>query len=172
MVGARGIKGEVRVKSFTADPADLGSYGPLTDEAGTRRFSLKVKALAKGLVIARIEGIADRTAAEALKGTGLYVARDALPAPADEEEFYHWDLVGLRVELEDGRPLGQVKAVHDFGAGTVLELAGEESKGLMLPFTRAVVPVVDLAAGRLVVVPPPGLLEPAPPEAMRDGGKE
>lgn len=163
--GARGLKGEVRVRSFTADPAAIGSYGPLTDEAGTRRFRLRVKALGKAPeVIAVLDGVADRTAAEALKGVKLYVERDALPAPEDEDEFYHADLIGLRADLDGGGSLGTVKAVHDFGAGTVLEVAGPEGKGVLLPFTRAVVPRVDLKEGRLVVVPPPGLLEPAAPE--------
>jgi 16S rRNA processing protein RimM len=109
-------------------------------------------------VLARIAGVADRDAAERLKGVRLYVSRDVLPAPG-EEEYYHADLLGLRVDLGDGSELGRIRAVHDFGAGDTLEVMRPEGGVVMVPFTRAVVPVVDLAAGRLVVDPPPGLLD-------------
>ncbi len=162
--GARGLKGEVRVKSFTAEPTDIAAYGPLLDDSGERSFTLRVVGQAKGQVIARIDGIGDRTQAEGLKGVKLYVAKDALPTPADDE-FYHADLQGLRAELTDGAELGTVKAVHDFGAGPILEIEGSEHKGLMVPFSRAAVPVVDLEGGRVVIDPPPGLLEPPEEEA-------
>jgi len=157
ITGARGLKGEVRVRSFTARPEDVGAYGPLSDEAGTRTLKLKVTGPAKDAVFARVEGVADRTAAEALKGVRLYVARDALPEVA-EDEYYHADLLGLRVEVAGGggrtEAWGAVKAVHDFGGGPLLEIERPDGTTVMLPFTKAAVPEVDIAGGRLVVAPP------------------
>jgi len=158
VAGAHGVRGEVRIKPFTAEPESVGSYGELSDESGERRFSLQVLGVAKGMVIARLTGVEDRNAAEALRGLRLYVARAALPEP-EEDEFYHADLIGLRVETEDERLFGRVRALYDFGAGDVIEiepLAGGQP--VVLPFTREAVPVVDLRAGRVVVVPPEGLL--------------
>lgn len=153
IAAAHGVRGLVRVKSFTAEPEGVASYGEVTDERGQRRFRLTLQGQAKDGVIARIEGVADRDAAEALKGTKLFVPRDALPEIAEDDEFYQADLVGLRVETRDGRRLGRVKAVLNFGAGDVLEIEGE-SGSRMLPFTKRAVPVVDLAGGRLVADPP------------------
>jgi 16S rRNA processing protein RimM len=153
IAAAHGVRGLVRVKSFTADPKNVASYGELSDELGRRRFRLILQGQAKEGVIAKIEGVADRDAAEALKGTKLYVAREALPEIAANDEFYQADLVGLRVEARDGKPLGRVKAVLNFGAGDVLEIEGEGAS-LMLPFTKRVVPLVDLPGGRLVADPP------------------
>ena len=164
VTGARGLKGEVRIKSFTADPADLAAYGPLWDVGAETGRRLKVVGEAKGQVIARIDGVGDRDAAEALKGLELHVPRSALPAPEDDE-FYHADLVGLEAVSVAGEALGRVSAVEDFGAGDVLEITGGPYKGLVVPFTRAVVPEVDVAGGRLTVDPPPGLLEPPEEEA-------
>ena len=158
IVGAHGVKGRVRIKSFTEIPDDVGGYGPVSDEAGERAFRLRVTGVIKGVVVAELEGVATREAAEALKGTRLYVAREGLPEPEDGE-YYHEDLLGLLVELESGENLGEVAAVHDFGSGDVLEVNQQEGRGsVLLPFTHAIVPVVDLDAGRLVVAPPPGLL--------------
>jgi 16S rRNA processing protein RimM len=154
------VRGAVRVKSFTAEPAAVASYGPLADESGERRFRLHVVGIAKGVVIAKLAGIDDRDRAEALRGLRLYLPRDALP-PTEDDEYYHADLIGLEAALTDATPLGQVVAVHNFGAGDTLEITRPAGPPLMVPFTRAVVPVVDLDAGRLVVDPPPGLLEPA-----------
>jgi len=142
-----GVRGLVKLRSFTADPDAIASYGPLTDESGTRRIALTV--LAEGL--GRIEGVADRDAAARLTGTRLYVERDRLP-PAEEEEYYLADLVGLAAATEAGQSLGMVRAVEDHGAGAFLVLDGPPER--MLPFTRAVVPVVDIAGGRLVVALP------------------
>jgi 16S rRNA processing protein RimM len=153
IVAAHGIQGQVKVKCFTAEPGSLVAYGELTDAAGVRRFRLKLVGPTKGGMVAKLEGVSDRNAAEALKGTELYVARAALPEPA-EEEYYHADLIGLRVELVDGTVLGRVLAMHDFGAGDLVEVARDGKATIMLPFTRAVVPVVDVAGGRLVVEPP------------------
>ncbi len=167
IAGAYGVKGAVRIKSFTAEPKDVGSYGRLFDESGEREFEIKVTGMSKAQVLAEIEGVTDRMAAEALKGVGLYIPRERLPAP-EEEEYYYDDLVGLGVEGADGVALGEVIAVHDFGAGDVIEVRRKGAVSVMVPFTSAVVPVVDLAAGRLVIDPPPGLLEPVTPGPDND----
>jgi 16S rRNA processing protein RimM len=178
LVGAiaapHGVRGLVKVKSFTAEPADIAAYGPLSDETGRRRITLQVMSGAgggAGALICRIEGVADRDAAAAIKGLRLYVERAALPAP-EAEEYYQADLIGLAAELPDGSPFGRVVAVQNYGAGDLLEIdRGEGTPRLVdLPFTRAAVPVVDLAGRRLVVDPPAGLLEPAEPGAA-DGGE-
>lgn len=161
VTGPRGLQGEVRIRSFTADPADLARYGTLYDETGGRSFRVRVTGGAKGQLVARIEGVEDRDAAEALKGVRLHVPRAALPEPG-VGEYYHADLIGLRAELAAGaagEALGTVRAVYDFGAGPVLEIAGDRCGVVMVPFTRAVVPEVDVAGGRLVIDPPAGLLD-------------
>jgi 16S rRNA processing protein RimM len=164
ITGPQGVRGAVRVKSFTEQPADVASYGAVEDEAGQRRFELRVVGNAKGVVVAKIAGLDDRAAAERLKGTRLYVKRSALPPP-DEDEYYHSDLVGLPMVLPDGTDFGTVRAVHDYGAGTSLEVAHRNGQLVMVPFTRAIVPVVDVAGGRLVIDPPEGLLDNRPIEA-------
>ncbi len=158
IAGAHGVEGLVRIKSFTEKPTDIGAYGPLSDEAGERRFALSVTGRAKGVVLARIDGVTNRTQAEALKGTRLYLPRAALPAPA-ADEYYYADLVGLVVELPDGTAVGTVLGVDNFGAGDVLDVATRRPGGAVVavPFTRAAVPVVDLEGGRIVVNPLPGL---------------
>ena len=153
-----GVRGAVRIKSFTEEPEDVARYGPLADETGVRRFELRLIGAAKGVVVARLSGIVDRNQAEALRGLRLYLPRSALPQTEDEE-YYHADLIGLEAVLGDGTPVGQVRAIHDFGAGDTLELARPGAPPVMVPFTRAVVPSVELAAGRLVLDPPPGLLD-------------
>ena len=153
IVGAHGVRGLVRVKSFTETPADIAAYGPLGDRDGSRQFALTVTGSAKGVVLARIKGVGDRNMAEALKGTELYVGRDALPE-ADEDEFYHTDLLGLPAVLADGSTYGTVRALHEFGAGEMIEISLEGGGGTILPFTRDVVPEIDLEGGRVVVVPP------------------
>jgi 16S rRNA processing protein RimM len=157
IVGAQGIKGDVRIKSFTADPGDVGAYGLLSDQPGTRSFRVTVRSLTKGAVVAKVEGVADRNAAEALKGTALYVDRERLPEPEDEDTFYHADLIGLRAEAPDGVPLGRVEAVFDHGAGDVLDIRQTDGRTVSVPFTKAVVPQVDVTAGRIVVAIPEGL---------------
>ena len=153
IVGAHGVRGDVRVKSFTVVPEDLASYGRLADSSGRREFTLSVLGQVKGLLRAHIAGVDDRNAAEALAGVELHIDRDALPG-LGEEEFYHSDLIGLSAEREDGSVLGTIAAVHDFGAGDVIEIAPPSGGTLVLPFTAAVVPVVDLAGGRVVIRPP------------------
>jgi len=153
-----GVKGLVRVKSFTAEPDAIAAYGPLEDEAG-RRLALSFIGAAKGVQLARIAGVDDRDAAERLKGVRLYLPRAALPATEDEE-YYHADLLGLAAELPDGTRLGEVRAIYGFGAGDSIEIARPGAAPLLVPFTRAAVPVVDIPAGRIVVDPPEGLLQP------------
>ena len=154
VVGAQGIKGAVRIKPFTETPEAIAAYGPVTDEQGARRFEVRIVGQARGVVTAELSGVKDRNAAEALKGLRLYVARAALPEP-EAEEFYHSDLIGLAAWRADGTSIGRVAAVLDHGAGTYLEIAPEDGgRPLIVPFTRAAVPVVDLGAGRLVIEPP------------------
>ena len=155
ITGAKGLQGAVRIKSFTEEATDVAAYGPLTDEGGGRVFSgLRVVRMVKGQVIARIDGVDDRTAAEALKGTRLYVRRAALPA-VGADEFYAADLVGLGVERASGEALGTVRGVDDFGAGAVLAVDLADGGELLIPFTRARVPEIDLAGGRVVIDPLP-----------------
>ena len=149
---AHGIRGEVRLRSFTGDPMAIASYGPLESEDGTRRFTIETLRPAKDHFVARLEGISDRNAAEQLTNLRLYVARDRLP-PAGDGEFYHADLVGLAAVTPDGAALGTVTAVHNFGAGDVIEIKPASGEALLVPFTDAAVPEIDLAAGRMVVVP-------------------
>ena len=154
MVGAHGVRGLVKVKSFTEVPEDVAAYGPVSDEAGRRRWSLETTGRARGVVLVRVPGVADRDQAQALHGTRLYVDRAALPALEEEETFYHADLIGLRAEGVDGQALGRVQAVENYGAGDLLEIVDDEGKAQMLPFTKAVVPEIDLAGGRLVIALP------------------
>jgi 16S rRNA processing protein RimM len=165
-----GVKGLVRVKSFTAEPEGLARYAPLEDESG-KRVALEIIGAAKGVLLARIAGIGDRDAAERLKGLRLYLPRAALPEPEDEE-YYHVDLLGLPAELGDGTVLGKVRAILDFGAGGSLEIERPAGAPLIIPFTRAAVPVVDLARGRIVVEPPDGLMAPARADERLDEGGE
>jgi 16S rRNA processing protein RimM len=148
---AHGVRGLVRVTSHTADPADLTAYGPLTDERG-RRFTLRwqadgVAAVSELVGDAAVK-VTDRSAAERLTNTRLYIDRSALP-PAEEDEFYLADLIGLQAVDGQGRALGTITTVHDYGAGTSLEIGP-----LLIPFTKACVPVVDLEAGRVTIVKP------------------
>ena len=153
---AHGVRGEVRLRSFTADPAAITSYGPLETEDG-RVFEIESLRPAKDHFVVRISGITDRNAAERLANTKLYVPRERLPAPSEPDEFYHADLIGLAVVDRSGRQLGAVVAVHNFGAGDLIEMRPEAGdKTEFVPFDETNVPVVDLAAGRIVVDPPAG----------------
>ncbi|WP_274423418.1 ribosome maturation factor RimM [Chelativorans sp. YIM 93263] len=147
---AHGIRGEVRVKPYTEDPAALGDYGPLYTADG-RMLVLKNLRPSKGGVIARFEGIGDRNAAEGLNGEELFVDRSALPEDLDEEEFYHADIIGLTAIDETGTKLGKVVAIHDFGAGDLLEVRPASGQTLMIPFTREAVPEIDVPGGQLHV---------------------
>jgi len=154
-IGApHGVKGAVRVKTFTGDPLAIGQYGRLFSKDG-RPFEITGLRPDKAGVIASFRAVDDRNAAEALNGTELYIDRSALPPPDDADEFYHADLLGLSVENKDGAVLGSVAAVQDYGAGELLEIASAKGRSLLIPFTKAAVPVIDIAGGRIVVDPPP-----------------
>ena len=147
----KGVRGEVRIAAHTARPGDVAAYGPVYDRPDGQTLGLEVCGSIKGGVVARIAGCDDRDAAEALRGTKLFVPRAALPE-TEEDEYYYADLIGLTVEAADGGGLGTVRAVHDFGAGDILEVArAGGGEAAMVPFTGDVVPVVDIAGGRLVV---------------------
>ncbi|GAB5470015.1 MAG: ribosome maturation factor RimM [Rhodospirillales bacterium] len=165
VTGAHGVRGQVTVKSFAEAPEDLVAYGPLQDESGGRLFRPRLMGRTRGLLILAFEGLADRSAAQALRGTRLFLPRSALPDPEEPESYYHADLIGLRVEDRAGRLLGRVSAVDNHGAGDLLTLETPEGERL-LPFTQAAVPEVDLAGGRLIAEPPEEIL------VHPDGGGE
>ncbi len=157
LAGAFGVKGEVRLKSFCADPADIAIYTPLTTEDGRIFRVVVIVGQAPGALVARIEGIDSKEQADALRGQSLYALRDKLPHLPDDE-YYHADLIGLPVFDSGGTELGRVKAVLNHGAGDILEiLAPGASDTILLPFTQAAVPTVDLTAGRIIADPPEGL---------------
>jgi 16S rRNA processing protein RimM len=156
---AHGIKGEVKLWTFTADPAAVADYGPLESQDGTQHFVIEALRPAKDHLVARLSGVRDRDAAERLTNLDLYVARERLPAPA-AEEFYHADLIGLRAEDRDGTALATIVGIHDFGAGDLLELRPPGAADtVLMPFNAATVPVVDIAGGRIVIDPPQGLFK-------------
>ena len=150
-----GVRGEIRLQSFTSDPLAIADYGGLTDKSGAHNFKLcAMRQQGKDMLVVKVEGVDDRNDAEALNGVELYVAREKLPAPG-EDEFYIADLVGLRAETPDGETIGVIVAVRNFGAGDMLEIAPAiGSETLLLPFTKAATPLVDVKASRIVVVPP------------------
>ncbi|KPQ05820.1 MAG: 16S rRNA processing protein RimM [Rhodobacteraceae bacterium HLUCCA12] len=158
VAGAFGVRGDVRLKSFCAEPEAIAAYAPLQTEDGSRSFDVTVLgAVANGLSV-RLSGVNTREEAEALRGTRLYADRSRLPSLPDDE-FYHADLIGLEVLDTGGTVLGTVTAVLDHGAGDLLEIQRKGAQSVLLPFTRASVPTVDLAAGRIIADPPDGLLE-------------
>ena len=160
VIGApHGVKGEVRIKSFAEDPVALARYGALSDEAGRTFTVLGARAIKDDMVVARLEGVLDRDAAQRLTSLKLYLDRARLPAPA-EEEFYHADLVGLEAVGEDGRALGRVAGVENYGGGDLLAIRPAGGEAVLVPFTRAFVPVIDLAGRRLVVAA--AAIEPDP----------
>lgn len=152
---AHGIKGQVRIAAHTQDPEAIGSYGPLdTDRPGLTVTLTKVR-LQKNVVIAHIKGITDRTAAEQLNGVSLFVDRSKLPEPDDEDDFYHTDLIGLDARLESGVSIGKVSAMPNFGASDLIEIRDPQSGDTYLyPFTKAVVPIINIAEGFLIIVVP------------------
>ena len=155
ITGSYGVRGEVRVKSFCAEPSAIGDYGPLTLDDGSVR-ALRIIRPVKGGYAVRLGGIPHKEAAEVLSGQRLWVHRDVLPAP-DEDEFYHSDLIGLTVFDTGGVELGRVHAIHDHGAGDLLEVRPRGGASILLPFNGEVVPTVDIAGGRIVADPPYGL---------------
>lgn len=152
IAGAFGVQGEVRLKSFCADPAAIADYAPLTTKDGARSFTVKLTKSLNGAFAARLGGITSREMAEALKGTQLFAPRTRLPALPDDE-FYHSDLVGLDAFDTGGAALGKIAVVHNHGAGDILEIRSPKG-AVLIPFTKAAVPTVDLAARRVVVDPP------------------
>jgi len=160
---AHGVRGEVKFWSFTADPAAVAGYGPFETTDG-RLVEIETLRPAKEFFVARLKGVADRDAAERLRNVELFVPRDRLPDTAGTDEFYHADLIGLAVVDAAGGALGTVAAMHNFGAGDLIEVrpaAGRDT--VMLPFTQSVVPLVDIAGGRIVVAPPEGAFDAAGP---------
>jgi 16S rRNA processing protein RimM len=153
VAGAFGVRGEVRITAFTAEPLALLDYRTLTREDGSPGLTLSSGRAAKGGIVARAAEVETREQAEALRGLRLYIPRDVFPEP-EEDEFYVTDLIGLSVETPAGEPLGRVKAVQDFGAGDLLEIQPPEGASWYLPFTREAVPEVRLAEGKVVAVPP------------------
>lgn len=166
ITGAHGIRGEVVVHSYAQVAKDVAAYGPLADKAGARAFALKIVRVTPNGVIARIKGVDDRNAAEALAGTELYVAREKLPKTADDE-FYHADLIGLAAVSPEGTAIGRIIAVDNFGAGDLLEIQLEGStRTEFVPFTEPHVPAVDIKAGRVVVIMPESDAEDDEPPAQ------
>ena len=160
--GAYGVQGEVRLKSYTSEPTAIADYAPLYTEDCGRTFDLVLTGSVKNGLSARMSGIISKEDADALKGTELFVPRDRLPSLPDDE-FYHADLVGLTVYDTGGAMLGKVRTVQNHGASDLLEIGGPGLKTtVLLPFTRSVVPTVDLAAGKIIADPPEGLLPDAP----------
>ncbi|MGH6827777.1 MAG: ribosome maturation factor RimM [Rhizomicrobium sp.] len=153
VIGAQGLNGQVRARLFTDRPDNLKRYGPLKDRSGHAYVVKSVTAARGGEAVLALSGVDNRGTAEALKGVELFVAREDLPA-TDQEEFYHADLIGLEAQDAEGRVLGTVAAIHNFGAGDVIEIARPDGDSVLLAFTRETVPVVDIAAGRVRVAVP------------------
>ena len=154
-----GVRGEVWLHTFTEDPLSIAGYGALESEDGSRQFEVEHVRAGSGGLVARLSGVADRSAAQEVVNVRLYVPRDRLPALAEAETYYHADLIGLAVLATDGAALGTIAAIHDFGAGQLLEIAPPSGPTVLVPFTKAAVPVVDLAASHVVADVPPELME-------------
>ena len=150
---AHGVRGAVKLWTFTEDPFAVKEYGPLTTKDGARQFEVTHVREAKDHLVATLKGIATREDAERLNGLELYIAREKLPA-TDDDEYYHADLIGLAAVNTANEPLGRVTAIHNFGAGDIIEIAPAKGPTMLLPFTNAVVPTVDLANGRVVIEMP------------------
>jgi 16S rRNA processing protein RimM len=147
---AHGVRGAVKLWTFTQDPFAVKAYGPLTTKDGARQFEVTQAREAKDHLVATLKGVTTREEAERLNGLELYVARETLPA-TDEDEYYHADLIGLAAMTTADAPLGRVVAIHNFGAGDIIEIAPPHGATILLPFTNAVVPTVDVAGGRVVI---------------------
>jgi 16S rRNA processing protein RimM len=147
---AHGVRGAVKLWTFTEDPLAVQSYGPLMTKDGARQFEIANLREAKDHLVATFKGVATRNDAEKLNGIELYVPREKLPA-TDDDEYYHADLIGLAAVSATDEPLGRVIAIHNFGAGDIIEIAPEKGATMLLPFTNAVVPTVDIAGGRVVI---------------------
>lgn len=164
---AHGVRGEIRLRSFTEDPLAASSYGPL-ESADGRTFVIASVRPAAGrtpdMLVVAVEGVTTRDQAAALNGLELHVSRERLPE-TDTDEFYYADLIGLGVSRRDGTDAGTVAAVRNFGAGDLIEVASARGPTFLVPFTRAAVPEVDIAGGRIIIDPPPGLID-------EDGGED
>jgi len=147
---AHGVRGAVKLWTFTEDPFAVTRYGPLSTKDGARSFEVAHAREAKGFLVATLKGVTSRNEAERLNGVELYVGREKLPA-TDDDEYYYADLIGLAAETTAGELLGKVIAIHNFGAGDIIEIAPASGATLLLPFSNAVVPTVDLAGGRLLI---------------------
>jgi 16S rRNA processing protein RimM len=147
---AHGVRGAVKLWTFTEDPLAVQRYGPLMTKDGTRQFEVTHVRETKDHLVATLKGVATRDEAERLNGVELYVPREKLP-DTDDDEYYHADLIGLAVVTTADQPLGHVVAIHNFGAGDIIEIAPPKGATMLLPFTNAVVPTVDLAGGRVVI---------------------
>jgi 16S rRNA processing protein RimM len=150
---AHGVRGAVKLWTFTEDPLAVKRYGPLTTKDGARQFEVASAREANGHLVATLKGVATREEAERLNGLELYIAREKLSA-TDEDEYYHADLIGLAAVTVANEPIGRVTAIHNFGAGDIIEIAPPHGATMLLPFTNAVVPTVDLAKGHVVIVLP------------------
>ena len=156
ITGARGLKGEVRIKSFTANPINIATYGLVSTKNGRKLFKLTIKSHAKDILIAQLDGIENRDLAEKLKGERLYVPRSALPDP-ETGEFYQADIIGLYAETNNGERLGLIEAIHNFGASDILEISCDDKgtkDNILIPFTHEMVPLIDIKERRVVVNPP------------------
>jgi 16S rRNA processing protein RimM len=158
VTGAHGVRGEVRLRVFADDPKLIAKCGPLSDAKDKQSYKATLKGVVKNEVIAALSGVTDRNTAQAMKGVELFVERSQLPKTG-KREYYHADLVGLPAATVDGKRLGKVAALHNFGAGAVLEVELKRGNSVMFPFTDRVVPVVDLDAGTVVIDPPVGWLD-------------
>jgi 16S rRNA processing protein RimM len=156
ITGAHGLKGEVKIAAFTAQPEDISAYGALTNADGTRKFQIaSLRGTSGGAVIARLRGVSTREEAEQLRGTDLFVSREALPEPEASDEFYHSDLIGLEAISPDGETIGEVVAVYNFGAGDLLEVRfSKERYPELIPFESAHAPHVDVPGRRIMIVRP------------------
>jgi len=153
VIGAQGLKGAVKVKTFTADPDALGAYGTLHDASGRRYVITAFRTAKPGEAVMSFQGIATREAAESLRGVQLFVGRDALPV-TDEDEFYHADLIGLDAFDAEGRLVGKVAAIHNFGAGDVIAITRADGDEVLLAFTHETVPKIDIKAGHILIAVP------------------
>lgn len=153
ILGAQGLKGAVRAKLFTETPESLARYGALKDRHGKLFEVTAIRPAKDGEAVISFSGVTDRDSAEALKGTELFIGRHQLPAPA-AEEFYHADLIGLEAQDSEGRVLGKVAAIHNYGASDVMEIARSDGDSILLAFTRETVPVIDISGGRIMIAVP------------------
>ncbi len=161
-----GVKGAIRLKSFTADPLAVEDYSPLCDASGMRLFTLTSARPAGEVLVVTVKEFSSRDDAEKVVNLDLYIPRDRLPEPDDEDEFLHADLIHLRVESRTGELIGRVEAIFNFGAGDILDVSRPGKKNVMIPFVKAIIPTIDLAGGKMICDPPKGLLadEPPPPD--------